>query len=111
MLKAAFVSYAHADRELCDPYIDALRDRGVDLWYDRDNSQVADFLGEQIEKHLRMRSALILMMTENALASFWVRLERQTFLSLMADDTSRKLIAVRIGPCQVPPTINAFLWI
>ena len=46
-----------------------------------------------------------------SLKSFWVRLERESYLGLMASDPSRMLLAVRIGPCQPPPMVNAFIWI
>ncbi len=106
-----FVSHAHADNELCDQYVNALQKRGIDIWYDRNNAQCGHFLGEQIQQELTARSAFVLLMTEASLKSFWVRLERETYLGLMAKDPARILVAVRIGPCQPPPMFNAFLWI
>ncbi|HEY7342313.1 MAG TPA: SUMF1/EgtB/PvdO family nonheme iron enzyme [Ktedonobacterales bacterium] len=106
-----FVSHAHADNDLCDRYVNALRARGIDVWYDRSNAQNGHFLGEQIQQELAARSAFVLLMTEASLKSFWVRLERETYLGLMANDPSRILLAVRIGPCQPPPMVNAFVWI
>jgi hypothetical protein len=108
---SAFVSHAHADNDLCDRYVDALRARGIDIWYDRNNAQNGHFLGEQIQQELQQRSAFVLLMTEASLKSFWVRLERESYLGLMANDPSRILLAVRIGPCQPPPMVNAFVWI
>ena len=106
-----FVSHAHADNDLCDRYVNALQKRGIDIWYDRNNAQSGHFLGEQIQQELTARSAFVLLMTEASLKSFWVRLERETYLGLMANDPARILVAVRIGPCQPPPMFNAFLWI
>ena len=40
-----FVSHAHADNDLCDRYVAALRARGIDIWYDRNNAQAGHFLG------------------------------------------------------------------
>ncbi|HEX5441302.1 MAG TPA: toll/interleukin-1 receptor domain-containing protein, partial [Ktedonobacterales bacterium] len=108
---STFVSHAHADNDLCDRYVNALRARGIDIWYDRNNAQNGHFLGEQIQQELTVRSAFVLLMTEASLKSFWVRLERESYLGLMANDPSRILLAVRIGPCQPPPMVNAFVWI
>ncbi|HEU5348480.1 MAG TPA: SUMF1/EgtB/PvdO family nonheme iron enzyme [Ktedonobacterales bacterium] len=110
---SSFVSHAHADNDLCDRYVNALlaQARGIDIWYDRNNAQSGHFLGEQIQRELAARSAFVLLMTEASLKSFWVRLERESYLGLMASDPSRMLLAVRIGPCQPPPMVNAFIWI
>ena len=101
---SSFVSHAHADNDLCDRYVNALlaQARGIDIWYDRNNAQSGHFLGEQIQRELAARSAFVLLMTEASLKSFWVRLERESYLGLMASDPSRMLLAVRIGPCQPP---------
>ena len=109
--RPTFVSHAHADNDLCDRYVNALRARGIDVWYDRNNAQSGHFLGEQIQQELAARPAFVLLMTEASLNSFWVRLERESYLGLMAHDPSRILVAVRIAPCQPPALVNAFLWI
>ncbi len=109
--RATFVSHAHADNDLCDRYVAALRPRGIDIWYDRDNAQNGHLLGSEIQKEIQQRAAFVLLMTENALGSFWVDLEMQSYLGLMAQDRSRLLLPVRIGSCAVPPFLNAFFWI
>ena len=50
--RETFVSHAHADNDLCDRYVAALRARGIDVWYDRDNAQSGYLLSEQIEQEL-----------------------------------------------------------
>ncbi len=106
-----FVSHAHADNDLCDRYVAALRARGIDIWYDRDNAQNGHLLGSAIQDELKRRSAFVLLMTEASLTSFWVDLETQTWLGLMAQQRSRLLLPVRIGSCAVPPMLNAFFWV
>lgn len=106
-----FVSHAHADNDLCDRYVDALRARGVDIWYDRNNAQAGHFLDREIEQQLEQRSAFVLLMTQQALDSFWVQQELGAYRGLMGRDRSRLLLPVRIGSCNVPPLLNALLWI
>ena len=46
--RPTFISHAHADNDLCDRYVSALRARGIDIWYDRDNTQNGHLLGSAI---------------------------------------------------------------
>lgn len=108
---SAFISHAHVDNALCDRYVAALNQRGIDVWYDRSNAQTGRFLGDQIQQQLVARSAFVVMLTEASQASFWVQLEIQTYLGLMAKDPMRRMIPVRIGPCTVQPMLNSFKWI
>lgn len=109
--RPTFVSHAHADNDLCDRYVAALVKRGVPVWYDRNNAQNGHMLGNEIQRELEQRSAFVVLLTQNALDSFWVNLETQSWLGLMAKDRNRMLLPVRIGPCAVPAMLNAFLWI
>ena len=109
--RPTFVSHAHVDNDLCDRYVAALRARGIDTWYDRNDAQAGHFLGTDIQRELQQRTAFALLMTQQALDSFWVQLELQAYLGLMAQDRSRILLPVRIGPCQVPPFLNALFWV
>jgi formylglycine-generating enzyme required for sulfatase activity len=109
--RPTFVSHAHVDNDICDHYVAALRAHGIDSWYDRTNAQAGHFLGTDIQHELERRSAFVLLMTQAALDSFWVQLELQAYLGLMAQDRSRILLPVRIGPCAVPPFLNALFWI
>ncbi len=69
----AFVSHAHADNDVCDPYAAAFGQRGVSLYYDRANPQVGHDLGAALDRELQRAGALIVMVTPAALASFWVQ--------------------------------------
>ena len=111
VFRPTFISHAHADNDLCDRYVAALRARGIDIWYDRDNAQNGHLLGSAIQRELEQRSAFVLLLTENARNSFWVDLETQTFLGLLAQDRSRVLLPVRASPCSIPAMLNAFFWI
>jgi tetratricopeptide (TPR) repeat protein len=106
-----FVSHAHADNELADQYVEALRKRGLDVWYDRTNMQVGHFLSQDIETQLRSCTALVLLITPASLASYWVRLEVGAFQSLAAQDPARLLLPVRIAECEMPLLMMGIMWI
>jgi len=107
----AFMSHAHLDNDQCDRYFHELTQHGVTCYYDRDNPQTGNFLGDALEKELERCRALIVMVTPAAITSFWVRLEINTFLGLMANDPARKLIPVRVARCQLPAVLNGMWWV
>jgi tetratricopeptide (TPR) repeat protein len=106
-----FVSHAHADNELCDRYVAALRERGLDVWYDRTNLQVGHSLSTDIEAELRRRTAFVVIATPASLASQWVRSEIAAFRSLAAHDPARLFLPVRAAECEMPLLWADILWI
>lgn len=106
-----FVSHAHADNELCDHYVEALRARRLDVWYDRTNMQAGHSLSSDIEAELHKRAAFVVIATPASLASQWVRSEIAAFRSLAADDPTRLFVPVRAAPCKMPLLWADILWI
>ena len=60
-----FISYSHvdADRDWVRAFVGALRDRGVNVWYDEVEVTVGEALGEAIEKGLRSSDTFVFLMT------------------------------------------------
>lgn len=109
--RPAFVSHAHTNNAQCDPFVADFQRRGVSLYYDRANPQIGHDLGEALERELERATALIVMVTPAALASFWVREEISMFFALMARDPSRLLIPIKLEPCDLPPRLEARWWV
>src|SRR5215469_13693615 len=61
--RTVFFSHAHADNDLCTPYVEALRQQGVDVWYDLTNIQNGRLLTQEIQQQLQQRSVLIVLVT------------------------------------------------
>lgn len=99
--KTAFMSHAHIDNVKCDPFAEALKQRGVNLYYDRANPQVGHDLGVALEREIERANALVVMVTPASLKSFWVTEEISMFFSLMSQDPSRLLIPVKLDSCKV----------
>ncbi|MGH2515618.1 MAG: toll/interleukin-1 receptor domain-containing protein, partial [Ktedonobacterales bacterium] len=106
-----FVSHAHADNELCDRYVAALRARGLDVWYDRINMRDGHFLSDQISEELERRTAFVVLYTPASVDSFWVKPETRAYLNLLAQDSSRLLLPVRIAECKVPVLLQTLKYI
>lgn len=106
-----FVSHAHADNAVCDRYVEALRARGLDVWYDRTNMQDGHMLNAEIEAQLEIRTAFVVLLTPASVASYWVNLEVAAYRSLAAHDTRRIMLPVRIAECKVPLLMAGIKWI
>src|SRR6185437_1741075 len=106
-----FLSHAHADNALCDRYVEALRARRLDVWYDRHNMQAGVSLSDDIERELHTRSAFVVMLTPASIASYWVKLEIGAFRDLASRDASRLMVPVRVGNCEVPLLLRGLKWI
>ncbi len=107
----AFISHAHGDNPLCDPYSAALTRLGVPHYYDRTNPQVGHDIGEALERELQRAQALIVLASPKSLASVWVREEINIFFVLMMRDPTRLLIPVKVAPCELPPRLEARWWV
>lgn len=108
---SVFISHAHADNELCDRYVEALKDRGLDIWYDRANMESGRSLSDEIENQLQVRSAFVVMLTKAAIDSYWVKLEIGAFRDFVAREPSRLMLPVRIGPCEIPPLMRGLKFV
>ena len=109
----AFISHAHNDNKLCAPYAKGLKAQlGEDaVWYDLNNNPEGHLLAAVLQRELQARQTLVVFVTPAALDSFWVGLEIDAFLGLMAQDRARMLLPVRLAPCEMPPFMNAMAWI
>src|SRR5690348_11978949 len=110
-MHTVFVSHAHADNALCDRYVATLRERGLDVWYDRTNLQVGQRLSKEIERELKRRTALVVLLTPASTDSYWVDLEVAAFRSLAAKDASRVMLPVRVAECEVPLLMAGIKWL
>lgn len=107
----SFISHAHADKALCDPYADALARLGASHYYDRENPQIGHSLSLALQEELQKANVLIVMVSPASLNSFWVNEEIGMFMALMAKDRLRKLIPVKIASCDLPARLDHRGWL
>lgn len=107
--RTVFISHAHADNALCDPYAKALSDLELDVWYDRTNMEYAKLISDVIGRELKKRTAFVVFLTPSAVASAWVQLEIDTYLSFWTKDREGRIILpVMLSDCEVPPLLHSF---
>lgn len=102
-----FISHAHVDNALCDPFAEELVRLGVDHYYDREKPDHGDSLSLALQREIERAGVLIVMCSPEAIESFWVNEEIDMFMSLMADDRTRKIVPVIIERCELPPRLKA----
>jgi formylglycine-generating enzyme required for sulfatase activity len=94
-----FISYSQKDRALIAPIVAALKELGVDVWYDPEILPGQSF-GAVILARLKEAKAVLVCWTPEATASDWVKGEA---------DYARKLgayVPVFIAPCELEPPFN-----
>jgi F-box protein 11 len=107
----SFLSHAHVDNALCDPYAAGLTRLGAPHYYDREAPQHGALLPYLLQEELRKARVLVVLVTPAAQASEWVKLEIAMFHHLMASEPDRTLVWVRLVDCVVEPLLAAHLGI
>lgn len=109
MLQTAriFVSHAHEDNDWCRGFVNALRDKGADVWYDEHNLGHGRLM-EKIELELSARPVFVVILSPAAVASPWVKREVGAAMFLQDDDPARVLIPVVAQKCDIPLFWNSY---
>jgi Flp pilus assembly protein TadD len=92
-----FVSHSHEDDTFCRGVVAALRDAGADVWYDEHNLGSGQLV-DAIERELKARPVVVVILSNSALASSWVRDECKWAYSLLHRDPSRIILPVTATP-------------
>lgn len=70
--RCVFLSYARADRKRVEPIAQALRDAGIDLWWDA-LIEGGEAFARKIEERLARADAVVAIWSNASVASDWVR--------------------------------------
>jgi len=69
-----FISYSHADKGLADKVYNQLKEAGVSVWLDRHDMNAGD-INKQVQRELRLRDIVVLILSESSTRSDWVEHE------------------------------------
>jgi hypothetical protein len=106
----AFVSHSHDDAAWCHAFVAALREAGIDLWYDEHNLGYGRLMDE-IERELRSRPIFMAVLSPSAVASAWVRREVHAAIRLHDADPMRVVLPVIAVQCELPLLWGDYKWI
>jgi hypothetical protein len=98
-----FVSYAREDRIVANRLAHDLQKVGYRAWTDFDGLVGGDKWKESIDEALRNSTALIVLLTPNAVSSKWVDYEITQALG-----RDHPIVPLLISPCKIPDKLDQF---
>jgi uncharacterized protein YjbI with pentapeptide repeats len=93
---SCFISYAHQDEMLARRLHADLQDQGVRCWFAPHDMRVGDEIRERIDKEIHIHDKLLLILSEHALASTWVKTEVEAALEKETHQQRSVLFPVRL---------------
>lgn len=90
-----FISYSSKDEALADKVVESLEEAGLDAWYKKREILPGDNWAEKIASGLRESSAMVVLVTPDALESEAV--QSSISYALSEPSFSRRLIPVIVG--------------
>lgn len=106
-----FISHASEDKErFVIRFATALRENGIDAWFDRWEMKPGDSLVDKIfEEGIKEASAVIVVLSQCSVNKPWVRVEINSAFVQHVNNGIR-LIPVIIDDCDVPAALQGILW-
>jgi len=100
-MSKVFISHCSADRDFVESEIvQPLNQAGIDTWYCKHNVDSGRMWQEQILQGLQACDTFLVVMTESALESRWVRAEVDWWIDERLDQTPGSLIPLLVEPCD-----------
>lgn len=90
-----FISYASQDAAVAEQVVTALRQAGIDIWYDKQEIAPGENWGERIAEGLKQSDSMVLLMSPDALHSSRVGWDLD--YALGEPTYSNRLITVLVG--------------
>jgi hypothetical protein len=89
-----FISHAHEDKEVARPLAEALRERGLTVWYDEYVLRLGDSLREVIERGLASSRFGVVILSPSFFAKEWPQRELNALLARETTKRSKVLLPV-----------------
>lgn len=79
-----FISYAHEDDEIASPLVRALRDLGLNPWYDRSEMKIGDDLPTKLARGISLTNVSAVILSHAFFKSSWTKFELNGLLTRRA---------------------------
>ena len=112
MPQEVFLSHASADRDFADRVADVLRRHGIPVWYSPTNILGAQQWHDEIGAALKRCDWFIVLLSESAVQSFWVK--RELSYALQQRRYVDRITPVLMRPCdyeQLSWTLSALQFV
>lgn len=106
-----FLSHSSRDKARVQRLAEQLRDAGLQVWFDQWVIQPGDDIYSAIEYGLEYSRVLILCISQVALDSDWVKLERNTAIFRDPQNKERRFIPLLLEDCKMPAVIRRLAYV
>lgn len=97
-----FISHSSKNRRRAERLANALKKRGVDVWYDEWDMLVGHNLADQIYEGIRSSDYLAVILTKAAITSRWVKEELDLAKVDEIENRGTKIIPLLYERCDIP---------
>lgn len=77
---SCFISYSSKNQDFAERLYSDLQNKGVRCWYAPEDMKIGDKIRDRIDESIRLRDKLLLILSENSIASDWVENEVESAL-------------------------------
>jgi hypothetical protein len=93
---SCFISYSSKDQAFAEQLYADLRIKDVSCWYDQEDMKIGDKIRPRIEETIRKYDKLLLVLSENSIASNWVAYEVERALNKEPQGIPNVLFPIRV---------------
>lgn len=93
---SCFISHSHKDQEFCERLHSRMRDAGLRVWFSPEDIKSGRKLHEQIDQAIRVYDKLLLVLSEQSMASEWVATEIYHARQREVTEGKRVLFPIRL---------------
>ena len=97
---SCFISYSSKDHEFAQRLHDDLQNNGVRCWFDREDIKIGEKIRPTIDRQIRLRDKLLVILSENSINSEYVGDEVEA--ALEEENKSRRLV---LFPIRLDDTV------
>ncbi|WP_333877472.1 toll/interleukin-1 receptor domain-containing protein [Methylobacter sp.] len=106
-----FLSHNVNDKQRVRSLAERLRAEGLRVWFDEWAIKPGDDIYLAVEHGLEAARVLVLCLSEHALGSDWVKMERSTVLFRDPSNKGRRFIPLLLDDCKLPDALRRFKYV
>jgi len=95
---SCFISYSHHDEEFCRRLHPRMQQEKMRVWYAPEDMKAGQYLLDQIDQAIRVHDKLLLVLSEESMASDWVAMEISRAIHREETEGKRVLFPIRLLP-------------
>jgi hypothetical protein len=106
-----FLSHNAKDKPRVRKLAERLKSAGLRVWYDDWTVRSGDIIALKVDEGLEQSRVLLLCVSQNALESGWVALERSTAVHRDPANDDRRFIPLLLTDCDLPDTLRRYKYV